>query len=284
MALRKAAVLLSSLAAVPLGLQPDPGELERLLERVGAQVQQYYARAQHIICRETVRLQPLDAGMSSDGLARSLEYDLRVEWQAAADGYPRAATVVRELVRGSRRQLGTPDDPDCFDPKPASPEPLVLLLPARQAEFRFTWSGRDRVDGRDAAIVDYRPLKPGPSIVAWDGGCGSVDVPALVRGRLWIDVASGEVLRLDERLGGQFDFSAPDRQLRLGGSLFFVLERADSTIRYKPVTFADPDETLMLPSSIDSLTVIRNSGVPRMRSHQEFSDYRRFLTSGRILE
>jgi hypothetical protein len=55
------------------------------------------------------------------------------------------------------------------------------------------------------------------------------------------------------------------------------------SIRYKPVAFADPDETLLLPASIDSVTVIRNSGVPRLRTTQTFANYRRYVTGGRLV-
>ena len=59
------------------------------------------------------------------------------------------------------------------------------------------------------------------------------------------------------------------------------MDRDDLTMRYKEVTFADPDETLMLPESIESLTVFRG-GLQSMRRTQLFSEYRRFLTAGRI--
>jgi hypothetical protein len=64
----------------------------------------------------------------------------------------------------------------------------------------------------------------------------------------------------------------------------FTIERADSTTSYRPVTFQDPDETVMLPASIVSLQVIRNSGMPRLRTYQKFSKYRRFITGGRIVQ
>jgi hypothetical protein len=50
------------------------------------------------------------------------------------------------------------------------------------------------------------------------------------------------------------------------------------------VTFRDPDETLMVPASIESLTIVRNAGVPRLRTTQTFSNYRRFVTGGRIVK
>jgi hypothetical protein len=53
---------------------------------------------------------------------------------------------------------------------------------------------------------------------------------------------------------------------------------------FGPITFADPDETLTLPISVDSLTVVRNAGTPRVRKTQRFSNYRRFITGGRIVD
>ena len=53
---------------------------------------------------------------------------------------------------------------------------------------------------------------------------------------------------------------------------------------FGPVKFVDPDETLMLPASVDSLQVVRNAGVPRSRKTQRFSNYRRFITGGRIVQ
>ena len=63
-----------------------------------------------------------------------------------------------------------------------------------------------------------------------------------------------------------------------------VFERLDSSIVFGPITFVEPDEILTLPISVDSLTVVRNAGTPRVRKTQRFSNYRRFITGGRIVE
>jgi hypothetical protein len=63
-----------------------------------------------------------------------------------------------------------------------------------------------------------------------------------------------------------------------------TLERANMSIRYKSVTFRDPDETLMLPAEIISSSMWRNGGSPGNRITQSFSNYRRFVTGGRIVE
>jgi hypothetical protein len=63
-----------------------------------------------------------------------------------------------------------------------------------------------------------------------------------------------------------------------------VIESAESSIRYRQVSFKDPEEALMLPVSIDTTTVIRGATTQRMRISQRLSDYRRFLTGGRMVD
>ena len=62
-----------------------------------------------------------------------------------------------------------------------------------------------------------------------------------------------------------------------------VLERDDLTLRYKPVAFDDPAEVIVLPESIESLTIVRH-GLQSTRRTTTFSGYRRFLTGGRIVK
>jgi hypothetical protein len=170
-----------------------------------------------------------------------------------------------------------------MDPKTVSPEPLGMLLPDRRDDYHFTWVGRRRVDGRDATVVDYRSLSPGSASVVWREDCVSIDLPGRSRGRIWIDTETADVLRIDEQLIGMFDLRVPLEQQRRGASDSMTVERADTSIRYRRVPFSEPDEMLILPVSIDTLTVVRNSGAPRVRKTQEFSNYRRFVTAGRVL-
>jgi hypothetical protein len=47
------------------------------------------------------------------------------------------------------------------------------------------------------------------------------------------------------------------------------------------VAFTNPDEVLLLPEAIDSITVVRG-GLQSTRRTETFSEYRRFLTAGQI--
>ena len=49
------------------------------------------------------------------------------------------------------------------------------------------------------------------------------------------------------------------------------------------MAFTDPDEVILLPVSTESLTLLRG-GLQSTRRTRTFSDYRRFLTTGRIVK
>lgn len=251
--------------------------------RIGDYVERYYARAQSIVAEEAVVVQPLARDLGFDGFARHLLYELRLEWNPSAERERDIATVVRRLLRATGPALGPPEQPDCLDPRAVSPEPLAFLLPGQRHKFRFRMAGSARVDGRPAIRVDYRPVAPEPPRVNWEGTCGQIDLPGRIRGRVWADPVTAEILRFDESLVGQVELPpAPKR--RPGSPLSFTLERADTTTVYRRVTFQDPDEIMLLPARVESLTVIRNSGVPRVRVTQTFSNYRRFVTGSRIVQ
>ena len=171
-----------------------------------------------------------------------------------------------------------------MDPRAVSPEPLAILLPAHRDEYVFRHAGTGRMSGRASVMLDYRATSPAPADVRWEGSCVSIDLPGRTAGRIWVDPTTAEVLRFDERLIGRFELALPAAQQLRGGARSMTIERADTSIRYKRVAFHEPEETLMLPASIDSLTVIRNSGVPRLRTIQVFSGYRRFMTEGRVVK
>ena len=265
------------------GVTGQPIAAEQTLDRVSGYVEQYYTRAQSLVTDEAVIVQRIKRDFSFDGFARRLVYELRVEWDPSVDGDESPATVTRQLISVNGRAPKPGDKPECMDPRSVSPEPLAFLLPARRHKYSFAGAGVGRVDGRDALMVDYRPLDPGAPNVEWTDDCVSVDVPGRWRGRLWADPASAAIVRLDEQLTGMVDLPIPRKHQRINGALFMTLERADMSIRYRAVTFSDPDETLMLPSEITSSSMWRNGGSAGSRVTQTFSNYRRFVTGGRIL-
>ncbi len=254
------------------------------VERVGDYVERYYSRAQSIVVDENVIIQPLALDLRVDGFARRLTYELRVEWNPEASEEDSPAKVTRQLLAINGRPPRAGQEPECLDPRSTSPEPLAFLLPDRREKFTFKTAGLGRVGDRTAMMIDFRSVRPEEPKVEWKEECVSIDLPGRARGRIWIDPETSEILRLDESIVGLVDIPVPAKQPRAGGSMFMTIERADSTIRYRRVPFRDPDETLVLPSSIDTLTIVKNSGSPRTRISQTFSNYRRFVTGSRIVQ
>jgi hypothetical protein len=274
---------IAALAVLTAGVLTDAAGTAQhlpLLERVGVYVEQYYARAQSVVALESVTLQPLARDLAADGFARRLLYEIRVEWDPAAET---RATVVRQLVRVNGRPPRPDDEPRCTDPRGVSPEPLALLLPDQRPKYVFHPAGAAQVDGRRATMFEYRSVRAEPPQVEWNDDCARIDLPGRTRGRVWADPETAAVLRFDEQLIGLVDIPVPMAQQRRGAAAYMTVERADMSIRYAPVAFVDPAETLMLPTSVESIVVIRNSGSPRLRITQRFSDYRRFVTSSRLV-
>ena len=276
----------ASILALSVAAQQRGGsdEVAALLTRIGDRVERYYARAQSVMCQETVRLQPMASDFAPAGRVRELVYELRVAWDPAPSAdVPPEPTLTRLIRTVDGRPPRPGDEPGCMDPKAIASEPLAMLLAGRRQQYVFSWKGTGRTDRRATVMLDYKTLASAATDIKWRGECVSIS-SGRTQGRLWIDAASDDVVRLDERLVRTVDVPIPRDLVRMSGSGWLNVERADSSIRYRPVTFHDPDETVMLPASVETLTIIRGAAVPRLRETHVFSKYQRFLTDVRVVQ
>lgn len=270
-------------------------DVSTVLARVGDRVAEYYKRVQNIVCYEKSIVQPVGSTMSfsTDGFARVTESELRIEDDGDADGDGRREpTVVRTLLRVNGRAAREKDKTDragCTDPNPLSPEPLAFLLPANQGDYKFALAGYGKGKDRNALVLDF--LSPGTrgegKLVEDPNGhpdCWSWSLPAGLKGRVWIEPTTFDVLRVEEHMTGPGTLRVSVEQQRkhnLPG--WITIDRYDKTIRLRTTPFKDPDETMVLPESIESLILVRN-GLQSIRKEQRFTEYRRFLTGGRIVK
>jgi hypothetical protein len=277
------AFALCVLALVTAGVVAQaPDDLVTVLGRVGDRVQHYYGRAQSIVCNERVTVQPMSHDLTPAGLGRVLEFELRIDWDASENDQPLEARVIRELRKVNGRAPRPNYEPGCLDPKSGALEPLAFLLPHHRGEYTFAWNGVGRLKKQRTVMLDYKSRAPGPIDAKWKGDCVSIDAPGRTKGRIWIDEGTHDVLRLDEQLTGQFEYRVPREHWGFNGPQTWVIERADSSIRYRPVAFRDPDEIVLLPESIELVTIFR--GAQSYRIAQTFSGYRRFITGGRVVK
>jgi hypothetical protein len=290
--MRRAALAICLVAAAQLHADEpgSPVDLPTVLHRAGERVERFFLRAQSLICLEIVRLQSLTSGWSIDGPGRVVESELRLSWDAEDDGSPSTeAQTLRRLLKVNGREPRKNDWNNCTTPEQQSqePQPLSLLLPGKQSEYSFALAGATRLDGRPAIQVDYRLMKDVSVESQTVGGrddCISFELEGGLRGRLWIDAETYDVLRLDQRLTGMVEIPLPREVTRRAGApRSWTMERWDTSIRFKAVRFENPDETLVLPASLSSLRVTRGSGTPRLRTNTDYKNYQRFLTAGRVV-
>jgi hypothetical protein len=269
-----AAVGLFASLAVSISAQEMDTEL---IARVRASVQQYYTRAQTLVMTETIDVEPVSRSLEVTGPSRRIVNEMRIEWDGQLGSEPRE---VRQLVSASGGRFGPTGQPDCLDRRSVTFAPLAFLLPANRERFRFSVGRFETINGVRLRRIDYQIRRAEPPIVRWNGKCGWVDSYGSPRGSVWVDPATGEVLRLEERLDGRVKLPGPPGDT---AAPEFVAERADTTIEYKKFLFVEPDETLLLPWRVVEVAFIRNSAAPRVRVTRTFTEYRRFLASGRVL-
>jgi hypothetical protein len=269
-----------------------PPDLAALMTRVAERVAGYYRQAQHVICVERSTVQPIGSNWTPEGMARTVESELRVEFEAGDGRALPEAKVVRDVRRINGRPPRERDKTDrsgCTDPNPMSPAPLAFLLPAERDEYRFTAVRDGKDKNRVALVVDFMSTnrKSRPELIKDQLGhddCFDWSGPVATRGRVWVDAQTDDVLRVDRRIEGPIDVRVPwtlQRQYLFGA--WVVIDRDDLSMRYKPVAFSDPDEVILLPESIDSLTMLRG-GLQSIRRTHSFSSYRRFLGAGRVVK
>ena len=280
------AVLGVALTTATAGAQPG---VDELLARVSERVAAFYKRAQRVICIETSTLQPIDFSYSSQGFARTVESELRVEAEDDDAGEVKVVREVRKVNGRAPREKDKNDRAGCTDPTPLSTEPLAFLLPAHRSEYRFKSAGLGKDRNRPAFRIDFASVnrKSSPELIEDKAGhddCFDWSGDIASNGRIWVDANTYDVLRVERSLGGPVDVRVSLQiQRRHNLDRYVVIQREDTTVRYRTVAFSDPDEVLLLPESVESFVVV-SGGLQSTRRSQIYSDYRRFVTAARVVE
>ena len=279
-----------TLSATATTTQRGDDDLQSALERAGDRVEAFFTRAQSLVCTETVVMQPLNSGLTADGFSRTVESELRLSWDPGIGGDAvTEAQTRRQVLKVNGRPPREDDHRSCTTPEQNDTEtqPLSLLLPQQREKYQFSSAGTGRVDGRPAVMIDFREagrisvdVKPVEGL----DDCISYEITGGQRGRLWLDVETFDVLRLDQRLTGMVELRMPRVFARRpGAAAYMTVEREDTSLRFGRISFSQPEESLVLPQSSTSLRIVRGSGSSRLRTVTRYTDYRRFLTSGRVV-
>lgn len=264
-------------------------DLQALLARVGERVERYFARAQSLVCTELFYWQPLSFTYGAEGVGRHVESELRVAWEPSPESGPATeAKLVRQVLRVNGRPPREKDPNNCTNPEQNTTEtqPLSMLLPSQRGHYTFKLAGQRTLDGRRAILLDYKEIaRPTVTVetVPNNENCISFDIKGGSRGRLWVDADTFDVLRMDQNLS-YIEIPLPRKAWRTGFETRWTMERMDSSIRFKAVTFENPNETLVLPVEVSSFRITRGSGTPRLRTTTRYTNYKRFLTAARVVQ
>lgn len=272
-----------------LSAQSTNVDLAGVLQRAGERVTEYFARAQSLVCLEKVSLQRLGMTFSADGPPRLVESELRLSWEPTEENpLPLEAKTLRQVLKVNGSRPRKDDYNNCTTPEQTDSEeqPLSLLLPGQREKYTFTYDKLETIDGRPAFVIAYREIaepKVDVSLVEDTEDCISFDLQGGMRGKIWIDTITHDVLRLDRGLTGLVTIPLPKKAVRGHVDPYWTMERFDSSIRFKRVSFQDPEETLVLPVTASTLQITRGAGTPRLRTSTQYVAYRRFMTGGRIV-
>lgn len=263
-----------SLCAADARAQPS-ADLARILAGLAERTQQYYDRFISIICTETVETQDLRFNLAPVGRPRITVYELSVV-RDAREPDDAAFRVERTLQSVNGRAARKNQRAECTDPKTGTPEPLGFLLATNQSRYRFSIA-EAKGGPPGAHALDFVESPPERVRVRWEGSCFEAEGGGH-QGRVWFDPTTYDVFQVDLRLSKPFVIPLPNGYFGIRPAI--RVERSEMTLRFSRVEFQQPDESVLLPHSIDTLHVLR--GAPSLRIHQQLGNYRRFLTKAEI--
>lgn len=275
--MRPFARLVCALVVCAAGVRTqEPADLVPILEGLAQRTQQYYDRFISIICTETVETQDLRFNLAPVGRPRITVYELRVVRDPREEKDRASFRVERTLQSVNGRPARKNQRAECTDPKTGTPEPLGFLLAANQPRYRFsTAHAKDGPPGAHA--LDFIESPPERVRVRWEGRCFEAEGGGQ-QGRVWFDPSTYDVIQIDLRLSQPFVIPLPNGYFGVRPAI--RVERSEMTLRFSRVEFQQPDESVLLPDSVNTLHVLR--GAPSLRINQKFGNYRRFLTKAEI--
>jgi hypothetical protein len=268
---------LAAAAAAPM----QRASLTDLRERAGAYVLDYHHRLEAIVAEERyVQRSDTRSGGSQQHEERTLRSDFMLlpgtgreqAWFAFRDVFEvdgRSVSSERgrleQWLAGSRASLMRNARALAIEQARYNIGPIMrtinvptlaleVLLPDKQARFRFRLAGTATIDERPASVVTFEERRR-PTMIRTPEGR---DLPA--RGTLWIESATGRVLRTELRTGGR----ARDQvEAVLSVSYVFV-----------------PRLSLLLPASMEERYAGRGAAIT---CTAVYSNFRRFETGARIV-
>lgn len=137
-------------------------------------------------------------------------------------------------------------------------------------------------------ILINQPPAFEPVKIVDTGDCFRLSRSLRRQGKVWIDLNTYDVVQLQWQLAESFSGKTSAGVAKFG--IFPVFrpakelsyEKQEMTIRFRPVTFQNPEQSLLLPSFSESAWILKGARIAGFRVTTDYTRYRRFLTSVEI--
>jgi hypothetical protein len=256
--------------------------------RISGRVEKYYRELEKLAWTDSVQDQWLKDDLSPKEKPREAMYDMILRLYPLQPGDATAPFYIREetdftFLDGKSAKKSATRKPT--NPRPASLGLIGFLLRGDRPTYApsFSYGGLASVEGRRAWIVEITYPEPthSPSVI-WDDSFRGLGVSRRfritgaqpLRGRIWIDTASNDVLQFEYRTR-PFEFSRTEKSAK-------ITFECVTTERFKFMRFDSPTETFMVPESTETLEIYKGAPDGARRIRHTFADYKRFSGEIRI--
>ena len=274
-------------SSTPTGEYDD--KLKNILRRVGESIERYETGLFSLAFTETLGREELDKKLLPKGRPKVYVFDDLILRQTLPDRregtYAGGTRHVKTIDGKPGKQLK--EGPfTCGEPNSSYGDQLSFLLPKFQGDKLFSYEGETEMRGRRMFLIGAFPRVRCEPEAVWKDKCFHIN--GEYRLKIWVDAENFDVLRLDAQLIEGVEFKSPRTVsvgfARVGPKHKLRLERSDLTYLFRRVEFKEPGQTLLLPESAESLTIIEGAGKPRIRVRQTYGDYRRYVSDVKVIE
>ena len=229
-----------------------PCQLTEVLEKAGARATALLSNLQNFSAEEEIEFQTLDRAEAVLSLgSESFEYVVAF----GPHGPPPAVQEYRKPIHGSSGDAAGIDI--------GLPEMAMIFLPVMQGDYEMECEGEGAWKSAPAWVVRFQQRKDRP-VRTFAFRVGKEVHPEGLKGRAWIDAASGEILHMETGI--------------MEGLVALHVRNWFLSIDYGPVQFQSSPVKVWLPQSVDGYY---DFGLKRTIIYHTFSKFLLFSVQSR---
>jgi hypothetical protein len=282
----------AKVAATDSPADKEQARLSVLLDRVRNRIHEYHETLFNLTVMETVTQQQLHDDATPKGKPRSMMFESVILHRQSAGRQEETVPIITRTLQSINGKPSKPEAPKqrskCVDtdPVPGYGDPLSFLLAKNVSESTLAYLGENDLDGSKTAVVSLTTPRPtDPVTLVEKDNCFRLSRGLQRKATIWIDLKTFDVLQLRWELVETFNGKLPAGVAKVGILPVFrprrhvAFERSDFLIRFRPVKFPNPMQTLLLPATSESTWIIKGGGIAGFKTNTEYSRYRRFRSS-----